>query len=122
MGTNYYMRVTGGHELPDGMHIDDECNMAHVGKRSHGWRFMFQGHESVRSWRDWCTVLENVPCVIHDEYGCEMDVMTFVTTVVLPSMEHGAYNETADARFLGTAWDPGHVDDDGFLISDGRWW
>ena len=66
MSTNFYIREAS---------VDTETGervfeTSHIGKRSGGWTFMFQG-EDTKSIADWKTRTANMPSnmVIVDEYG-----------------------------------------------------
>ena len=65
MGTNYYLEPT---QTPCPTCGYDPSERIHIGKLSGGWEFSFHGTDTIRSWKDWQTVLSGNG-VIYDEYG-----------------------------------------------------
>lgn len=61
MSTNYYAKLNYCEACGRG---DD----THLGKRSGGWAFLFQGSDTVRTFDDWCALVRSAP-LIEDEYG-----------------------------------------------------
>jgi len=62
MGTNYYIKA-------------NECECCghkprniHIGKKSYGWKFLFQRHEGLTSKAEWVEELRS-DVLIEDEYG-----------------------------------------------------
>jgi hypothetical protein len=102
MGTNFYWH----HEICD--HCSRRAE-THVGKRSYGWSFAFQGHRhelldpahpdwgynyespvgrAVRSRADWREVFQTVPGRLFDEYGEEIaDPATWLEAIEAPSAQ-----------------------------------
>lgn len=61
MGTNFYAHTN----------VCACCNrfdLVHLGKRSGGWTFSFQGSDTVRNFDDWCNLVRSADR-IEDEYG-----------------------------------------------------
>lgn len=65
MGTNFYAHigVCACCKRP--------IDVIHLGKRSAGWTFSFQGSETVRNFDDWCKLVRSADHV-EDEYGCPL--------------------------------------------------
>lgn len=65
MGTNFYAHTN----------VCTCCNrsdIVHLGKRSAGWTFSFQGSETIRNFDDWCRLVRSASR-IEDEYGTPID-------------------------------------------------
>ena len=65
MGTNYYLNT-------------DYCpccgkprKKVHLGKSSHGWKFLFHKSKNIRDFKSFCEYIKNGN--IEDEYGEEVD-------------------------------------------------
>lgn len=115
MGTNFYW-------------IENQCphcgrgEKIHIGKRSAGWRFSFQGYPDhqppIRAWSDWQSILNEG--TIMDEYGVTHSKSAFVAMVdasmaesrnhvpwCLADTSRGSAGNSAymtDALTRGTAW------------------
>lgn len=70
MSTNYYLRKPIG-DICKHCGNANEYEELHIGKYSHGWRFLFDHNEvdSLRSFKGWQKLLEKHPDNIYDEYG-----------------------------------------------------
>lgn len=60
MSTNYYARLNHCKAC-------DRSDTVHLGKRSGGWAFSFQGSETVQNFDDWCNLVRSAD-LIEDEY------------------------------------------------------
>jgi len=71
MGTNYYLKQTGRKRECTCCHRPFEKIELHIGKRSAGWEFSFQGYKGIRSKKDWVERINTADAsyVIEDEYG-----------------------------------------------------
>lgn len=79
MGTNYYVRTR---TCDNPKHHD----FVHVGKSSHGWRFLFRAHGGLRSVDDWFRYLDDHFDAIESENG------NGVTVEYLRSLVAGKHN------------------------------
>lgn len=70
MSTNFYLRKPIGNVCKHCGNAN-EYEELHIGKYSHGWRFLFDHNEvdSLRSFKGWQKLLEKHPDKIYDEYG-----------------------------------------------------
>lgn len=89
MGCNYFLRTN----------ICEHCNRydeRHIGKKSFGWRFAFQGYDDIRSCADWLRVA--VVGQIYDEYGQHVSIEHFTNVVNATGLDHITELLNADAR------------------------
>lgn len=61
MSTNYYAKLNYCEACGRG-------DYTHLGKKSGGWTFLFQGSHTVHTFNDWCQLVQSAS-VIEDEYG-----------------------------------------------------
>lgn len=120
MGMNYYYHTN----------ICQHCQRSdrqHVGKKSHGWTFHFQGYrfstganQDIVSLADWARVFKTTAGVLVDEEERVIeDPLKFLAELERPTAEQQAWED--DPKNLG-----GHIrddrewrDDEGFAFYDG---
>lgn len=71
MSTNYYARLNCC--VACGRH-----DQIHLGKRSAGWRFNFQGSYSIRNFDQWCDLVRSADAIF-DEYLTPMTADEMIT-------------------------------------------
>ncbi|CCG09778.1 hypothetical protein [Pararhodospirillum photometricum] len=66
MGTTYYWLLKPDASLSPGLLASPD--VLPIGRESWGWRFLFSGHEALRSWADWKELLQNRGTILNN-YG-----------------------------------------------------
>ena len=130
MGTNYYY-VTSKDDCPTCGH-KIKLNKIHIGKASHGWRFLFQG-DTYRTGKEWMTFLKkntkvNSKCgdrnsLIEDEYGTQMSYNSFINSSGLNKTLQFTKHDTLKVSNIGWIWDDPHdywTDEEGYWFSSGE--
>lgn len=81
MSTNYYLfspHLIDGMTHEDVTEVDRQLFLRyHIGKRSAGWVFLWQGHESVKSVDDWINVVFTPGAMVVTEYDAEIEAVDF---------------------------------------------
>lgn len=97
MGMNYYIKINKEEAIQDALYVNSLVYSAldnfelHIGKSSHGWKFVFQHQEiynpvtneftKLISYRTWKEFLTTAPVVIVDEYNREVNKEEFFKMV-----------------------------------------
>jgi hypothetical protein len=70
MSTNYYIKLPPQNEC-EHCKRHDEQPPVHIGKYSHGWKFVFNALHR-QTFKEWLTEITFTPHLIIDEYGVEV--------------------------------------------------
>ena len=112
MGTNFYAHTNG-------CDCCKRVDIVHLGKRSAGWTFSFQGSKSVRNFDDWCALVRSAD-YIQDEYGrmwhAEVLIMEAATWCVGKKRHIGVYPDDGWVDQYGHSF---WVDQYGHSFSEG---
>lgn len=74
MGTNYYAIINK-------CSCCDRFDTIHIGKKSIGWKFSFQGYDNIKSWEEWKDILSKENTSIINEYDEKINLSDFFKIV-----------------------------------------
>ena len=125
MGTNYYVRL-GSHTEIQVCNLGHEhetivYDEVHIGKSSHGWKFLFNPYKSSRS--AWMDFLWEQNDKIYDEYGKNVSYKELMLAIEV-AQENGytleSYKKTLDVFIRNDALTYEYTDSEGYRISKSK--